>query len=78
MSTSLNRSRLGMPGRYLSEPLPRRVGVAVAAIIERLLVWQERAAQRRHLVALDDRMLRDIGLNRADVMREYLKSPWQG
>ncbi len=42
-----------------------------------LLAWQERAAQRRQLAAMSDRMLRDIGLSRADVAREFAKPFWR-
>jgi uncharacterized protein YjiS (DUF1127 family) len=42
-----------------------------------LLLWQGRARQRAHLAALDDRLLRDIGLTRADVERELLKPFWR-
>ena len=77
MSMSMNRSRLGTPGRLSSEPFTIRAVAVVGAAIERVLVWQERAAQRHHLAGLDDRMLRDIGVTRVDVMREYSKAPWQ-
>jgi uncharacterized protein YjiS (DUF1127 family) len=40
-------------------------------------LWRVLARGRRHLAALDDRMLRDIGLTRADVDREYRKPFWQ-
>jgi uncharacterized protein YjiS (DUF1127 family) len=43
---------------------------------ELLAAWQERARQRRHLQALDDRLLRDIGLSRADVEFESSKRFW--
>jgi uncharacterized protein YjiS (DUF1127 family) len=39
--------------------------------------WEERAAQRRHLATLDDRLLQDIGLSRLDVDREARKPFWQ-
>lgn len=39
--------------------------------------WQERAKQRRQLAALDDRMLRDIGVSTADVEQETWKWFWQ-
>lgn len=42
-----------------------------------LLVWQERASQRRHLESLDERYLRDMGLSRADVAREAAKPFWK-
>ena len=77
MSTSMNRSRLGTPGRYSDASFATRVVAVLTAGLERMLDWHERAAQRRNLVGLDDRMLRDIGLTRGDVMREFYKAPWQ-
>jgi uncharacterized protein YjiS (DUF1127 family) len=38
---------------------------------------RERTAERHLLAALDDRMLKDIGLNRVDVEREIRKRFWQ-
>lgn len=48
----------------------RRLGRGVAA-------WQERARMRRGLAAMDDRLLRDIGLTRAQAHREYDKPFWR-
>lgn len=48
----------------------RRLGSSVAA-------WQERARMRRGLAAMDDRLLRDIGLTRAQAHREYDKPFWR-
>lgn len=31
---------------------------------------------RRELAAMDDRMLRDIGISRADALREADRAPW--
>jgi uncharacterized protein YjiS (DUF1127 family) len=45
-------------------------------IFTTVLDWQERARQRRRLSELDDRMLKDIGLTRADVSREIEKPFW--
>lgn len=42
-----------------------------------LQTWREQTRQRRHLAALDDRMLRDIGASAADVERETRKWFWQ-
>ncbi|MBI3994271.1 MAG: DUF1127 domain-containing protein [Candidatus Lambdaproteobacteria bacterium] len=46
---------------------------AVAA----LLAGLERARQRRRLMALDDRMLKDVGLSRSDAAAEYGKPFWR-
>ena len=40
-------------------------------------VWAERMRQRRALAALDDRMLKDIGIDRAAVSREEAKLFWR-
>jgi uncharacterized protein YjiS (DUF1127 family) len=47
-----------------------------AQVFTTLLDWQERARQRRRLSELDDRLLKDIGLSRADVAREVEKPFW--
>jgi uncharacterized protein YjiS (DUF1127 family) len=49
-----------------------------AAALDRLLGWRERARQRRALLALDDRMLKDIGITRADAEREASRPFWRG
>lgn len=46
-------------------------------LIDLLLVWRERARQRRQLQALSDHMLRDIGLTRGDVYAEASKPFWR-
>ena len=56
------------------------VGVLVRgpmALLETLLVWQERAAERTRLRRMDDRMLSDMGLSRADVEREASVPFWR-
>ena len=50
---------------------------AARAMAEVVLAWQERLRQRRHLDGLDDRLLKDIGLSRADVVREVEKPFWR-
>ena len=39
--------------------------------------WRDRRRQRHALMRLDDRLLRDIGLSRADVEREASKPFWR-
>ncbi len=41
------------------------------------VTWQERVRERRALGSLDDRMLRDIGISRADADREIRKRFWE-
>jgi uncharacterized protein YjiS (DUF1127 family) len=51
---------------------PRLLGALVA-----LEVWLDRHHQRRSLLELDDHILHDIGLSRADVEAEAKKPFWQ-
>ena len=57
------------------------LGALLARAAERLVVsvlaWHERAAQRRALMAMDDRALKDIGISRADVEMETRKPFWR-
>ncbi len=47
------------------------------AILETLLFWQERAAQRSRLNTLDDRLLKDIGVSRTEAAREAAIPFWR-
>ena len=49
----------------------------ISRALDAVAVWHERARQRRRLMELDDRLLQDIGLTRADVARETSKSFWE-
>jgi uncharacterized protein YjiS (DUF1127 family) len=54
--------------------------LAVALVLHGLLmimVWQERARERRRLASLTDYELRDIGLSRSQIDRETRKPFWQ-
>ena len=50
---------------------------AALSVFTKLLVWQERARERAVLGEMDDRMLKDIGLSRADIVREASKPIWR-
>ncbi|HEX9844182.1 MAG TPA: DUF1127 domain-containing protein [bacterium] len=60
-------------------------GVSTGALIGTLLsrlastprVWWQRHVARQQLMELDDRMLRDIGLSRADAAHEWQKAFWE-
>jgi uncharacterized protein YjiS (DUF1127 family) len=75
LSETMRTSHASLAGRAArSRPwLAGRVGRAVDLI----LGWHERVRQRRHLRSLDDYMLRDIGLSRADVEGEAGKPFWR-
>lgn len=47
-------------------------------LLDACMSWQERSRQRRDLMRLDDRMLRDIGVDRSQAEAEYRKAPWHG
>ena len=61
--------------------LTRGFASEVAAILDRVIetpfVWAERVAERRHLAQLDDHLLRDIGLSRADLDAVSTKPFWR-
>lgn len=57
--------------------LVRSASHGFGALIIRLLEWQERARQRRQLLALSDGALKDFGAGRADADGEGSKPRWQ-
>jgi uncharacterized protein YjiS (DUF1127 family) len=56
---------------------PRKQAGFGARLIGRLLLWQGRAQERQVLATLDDRLLKDIGLDRGQVMAEAHKPFWR-
>ena len=67
-----------------AHPATRSVREIAGAALDRfsafliaLLEWQERARQRRQLLALSDGALKDFGASRADAEREGTKPFWQ-
>ena len=42
-----------------------------------IVLWRERANQRRALLRLDERLLRDIGVSRAEAIAEARKPFWK-
>jgi len=63
----------GIAGSTPRQGLP---GVA-RTLIETLRIWHIRAAERRQLLDMDDHLLADIGLTRADAMAESAKPVWK-
>jgi uncharacterized protein YjiS (DUF1127 family) len=58
-------------------PLDAAGGGWVQSLADRLLIWLQRARERRQLGTLGDSVLKDIGLSRADVERETSRRFWQ-
>lgn len=46
-------------------------------ILDNIWLWQQRAQQRYHLQQLNEAMLKDIGLTRADIESEVAKPFWR-
>ena len=47
-----------------------------SVVVARLFRWHELARQRRNLLTLSDRMLKDIGVTRAEAEREASRPFW--
>jgi uncharacterized protein YjiS (DUF1127 family) len=78
---------LRTPGEASGATVPEAIGAPLSAqrtIFARLadaavaiVLSMERVRQRRALAELDDRLLRDIGLTRADAWHEIRKPFWR-
>ena len=68
--TVLSPSAMGASSRLLP------VDLHLGGLVDLLTVWRRRAASRRQLLAMDDRMLRDIGLDRVSAWDEARKPFW--
>ena len=55
---------------------PWSLSRAAISVADAVYGWQERARQRHMLAGLDDRLLRDMGITRADVSQESDKPFW--
>jgi uncharacterized protein YjiS (DUF1127 family) len=63
--------------RLRRSTVPERPAGMISGAIETLLHWHTLKRERRDLASLDDRMLHDIGLTRADVEFEFTKPFWR-
>lgn len=63
---------------YLSaqRPLPVLSAIALRSAVV-LAQWSERRRTRMALTKLDDHMLRDIGIERAEALEEAARKFWQ-
>ncbi len=73
ITPSITETTIGGVTRYSYVP----VDSLVANLCAMTKVWNLRSTTRRHLGQLDDRCLRDIGIERMDAMKEAGKWFWQ-
>ena len=69
--------RLVVRAGYLVLSLGELTAALVWHATARLVTWQERARERNRLAALDDHMLRDMGISRSEVDFESRKHFWE-
>ena len=69
-------SRTSVP-LFNADDLLGGVKFAIVRLFELLMEWQDRARQRHHLRELNDHLLRDMGISRADVEYEASKPFWR-
>lgn len=55
----------------------RDIRPLLVRVAERLADWQDRRSERRLLMTLDERTLKDIGVDRAAAEEEYRKPFWR-
>ncbi len=70
-------NRIGA-GTGLRRPLIGLVAGLPRRLLDTLLLWQERESQRRQLMQMDDRLLKDIGVSRTRARAEFDKPFWRG
>jgi uncharacterized protein YjiS (DUF1127 family) len=69
--------RSGAPAPAVLRSVEAKPAETARRLVDWLLDGLERRRQRRLLLALDERMLRDVGISRADALREGGKPFWQ-
>lgn len=83
MSRALSQSSiapLSSSGRarpWVARPGPAPAPSRWIRLVDTLVLWQERFRSRQTLAGMDDRMLRDVGLSRADLEPEIRKPVWR-
>ncbi|KMO38127.1 hypothetical protein VQ02_12085 [Methylobacterium variabile] len=61
-----------VPAIRLTPPRRREA----VSLVERLELWADRRRERRALLGCPDGLLKDVGLSRADALREAEKPFW--
>ncbi len=75
----MSRYNYASPSTLSYRGASRKPGFAVriGALLDTVARWQDRRRQRLALAALDEHMLRDIGLSSADVEAEITRPFWR-
>jgi uncharacterized protein YjiS (DUF1127 family) len=76
-SRALHDLRIGIRSTTGSGISLKGLSDLIVNAMDTLLDWQERARQRHRLGEMDDHLLRDIGLSRADLEHETGKPFWR-
>jgi uncharacterized protein YjiS (DUF1127 family) len=88
MSVGIQKTRALSGLRTAARPTPtadislkdislKGLSALIVKVTDTVLDWQDRACQRRRLGEMDDHLLRDIGLSRADLEYESSKPFWR-
>jgi len=67
----------GSVARAAPSRMPGLISAGFAVLRDQVAVLRRRAEERRQLLALDERELRDVGLARCDAVAEAMKSLWK-
>ncbi len=78
MNGTICQTASSIPAVALSSRPRPSVGAVMVTAVEKLLMWRDRARSRRVLLGMDDRMLSDIGIDRASALREGERPFWRG
>ncbi|HEX2115532.1 MAG TPA: DUF1127 domain-containing protein [Alphaproteobacteria bacterium] len=59
------------------QPRSPVLSAALLRTVDTVLLWHDRSKSRRMLATLDDRMLRDVGIDQATAQREAERPFWR-
>lgn len=77
MSGPSNALNPVLAGVIVRKPKLADLGATLRRAFAAAAEWRARMRERRALAAMDDRLLRDIGLSRSDVWSESSKPFWR-
>jgi uncharacterized protein YjiS (DUF1127 family) len=63
--------------RSIGEELWSTPDGRLPAVVEQVLMWHDRARQRRALLGLSDDMLVDVGISPSEALKEARKAFWR-